>query len=404
MQNDGKAVGPDDKPKKITDLPLELLLDIFEDLNLNELMGIARTHPYNWDAADIVFKSKFAIEAFDVNGLKKVSGSTFVDNSNDTNEFNAMLNALETFGHLITKININYYYFNDDQSETINQHLSKYVANSLIDIEMLNCNDSTLKGLTGPFKKAETVYLSRGRLNSHINFSVMFPVLRKIDFLHMNYILPACFEYTFFNLNEINMNVPIERTLQLNLQLRSLAVGRFDWQSLRMISETLPQLENFTYHDFDEVVPFEGDYIHLENVKVFKSKSIFSLPPSVKTIPIVFGNLEEIECDEEMYNRWFNVIIQNKKLKKITAGGLMNHQYQKILRELPHLEEFIFEFDNRFPRDMSFFYGLINGSAQLRKVSFCAGVIGRNRPQSIIDQLPDWEFDRKDNCFIFTRA
>lgn len=303
-----------DKPRKLSDLPLEILLDIYEDLDASALASVARTHPYNWDAADIVFKNKYALQTFDVNGEKLI-------NANETFEFNALLNSLELFGKHITKLKLDYRSFNDEQIQKINQHLVAYSADTLIEIELKGCNDELLKELAGLFGNIEVVRLASGNLNSDdINLNEIFPAMRHLDLIFMNYYTPKTIEHHFPHLTEMRVReATCETAFRLNPQLLNLEVLLIDWNSLRLISQILPHLQRFTYINAEVDDRFEGDVIQFEQLNAFISKSYFGLygfPRELEGGPIVFGNLEEMECDIIAADQWFVEIIQNRNLKK----------------------------------------------------------------------------------------
>lgn len=251
-QSDAKAVNATNNTTKITDMPLELLLDIYEDLDVNSLTNVAKTHPYNWNAAAIIYRSTFAIEAFDIHG-EYVFQDTFswiLDRENKSKEFESMLSSLQMFGHLITKLKLNYRHFTDEQQDRVNQYLNDYITDSLVEIELSHFTASDLSHIAAKLKSVKTAKLSNGNVTSHVNLSEIFAAVRTLDITFMHQVPESCFEYNFPNLEEIMMELSVEtasqafeRRVRLNPQLRVIELWNCEWQGLRVMSELLPNLE-----------------------------------------------------------------------------------------------------------------------------------------------------------------
>lgn len=106
-------------------MPFEVLLDIYEFLDRNSLTNVAKTHPLNLGAAEYIYRNKYAIETFDIRGVKVFDGIWH----NDNNNLDAVLNSLEVFGHLITKLRLNYSDFDNKQRDRLNQYIKNYTTN-----------------------------------------------------------------------------------------------------------------------------------------------------------------------------------------------------------------------------------------------------------------------------------
>lgn len=391
-QGDAKALNLDNNLTRITDFPLELLLDIYEDLDLNQLANVAKTHPYNWAAADIVYVHKFSLQSFDVNGTTLFDGD-FNDGSNHTHEFNSMLNSLEVFGHYITKIKIDYSLFNEEQSEMINQHINKYVANSLVGVEILQFDEKNLVGLGG-LPNVKTVRLARGNATSdEIDFGKIFPALRSLDILCMCRKF-ANFERHFPKLEEISMEMFLEtnltkfaQRLQLNPQLRSLQLWTYRYDNLRMINELLPNLDRLDLGSIDTFTEYDdGGDIHFKNLKFL---SIDSYLDYMERSPIIVSSLEEIKCFASTES-CFNIIIQNKNLKKIQSVKFDDTQLQRIGEELPNLEEILIQHTIQNNEEIDRVIRFLETSKNLKKISFWNWSNGIEVTAAIHARLPNW--------------
>lgn len=318
---------------------MELLLIIYEQLDLNSLAALGKTHPYNKFVTKIIFQNEY-------NGELSVNGSTIFDktDSNNTSELDGLLNTLEVFGPLITKLNLNFYniHYNENNFERLNEHINRYLADSLIEIQIDYFEDKHLKGLTG-LKKVENVRLAHGEINTNLND--IFPAMRRLDPQFMPQTLDVTFEYTFPHLEELTMEFmswtsskKFERRIRLNPQLKMLNVWVCAWSTLKMINDLLPRLERFYVTGFDNWSTVY-DEIHFDKLKAFGVRAVQGFPRDMTKVPIVFGNLEEIECNEEGH-KCFDIIVANEKLRKIECGQLEQDQLQQIVEKMTHLEVF----------------------------------------------------------------
>lgn len=412
MQNEAKASHSTKNAKKITDFPLELLLDIYEGVDLNTLANVAKTHPNNWGAAAYVFNKSFAIQTFDVNGISVFNGM-WKDNSNNEHEFNTTLNALEMFGHLMTKIKLNYYYYNKEQIKIVNRYLNEYVSNSLIEMELSGCRDG--KYMTGSFKKVEILHLYFGNV-TELKLNEIFPAVRVLDLKSMqvtskiDYQLPHMIEmhcecefvYQDSNATEL------ERRLRLNPQVRRLWIMSANINTLKMISEIVPQLEHLELKGVHEHLDLQGVHgdpqildkdIQFPNIKNFTIPS--SVQRSIERVPIAFENLEEVSFSSEI-NSFFHIISHNEKLKKITSEHIYYDKWQRIAAEVRNLEEFVTGARVAVENDVNRVVSFIETCKNLKTMRFLTAP--SSRCEEILGRLqPDWELVRENTTFYFTR-
>lgn len=389
------------------DFPLELLLNIFEYLDVNSLTAIAKTHPYNCRATEIAFKSKYNTKTFEINGNRLNAGQIMTD-SNYPIEFHSALHALELFGHLIKRLTVDYHFLSEKQSEMINTHLSKYVAKSLIEFELIHCHDQNLYGLAvDAFHSVTNVSFRDGHISSMItiDLSELFPSIEILDLRTMWFVSTISSERHFRHLKELTVETSLvtdsgklERRLRLNQQLQKLSLYGGNWRGLEMISRTLNNLEHLIYRGF-YCERYRGEEIHFVNMKSFEVSLSQVFPDLMESVPIRFGNLEEIVCDGKI-DLWMEVIVNNKKLKKITAGRFNDQQLQRIIDELNELEEFTLEFETD-SNDIATIVRCIEQSKCLTRFRLyrCNSSI-RNE---IANRLSDWRIASEDGLFVFVR-
>lgn len=86
MDTEAKISEPTKSPMNLLKLPVEILLDIFEHLELRDLVLLARTHPYTRTLVDVLVKQEFSNNAVKI-----------------TNEFQPATNDFNTFSFQIGK-------------------------------------------------------------------------------------------------------------------------------------------------------------------------------------------------------------------------------------------------------------------------------------------------------------
>lgn len=395
-------------PIKLTDIPLELLLNIYEFLEVSSLATAAMTHSYSRQAAEMVFKNQFS-RNFNINGMRLNHGQIMID-TNYSFEFTGMLLALELFGHLITKLTIDYHFLNEKQCEKINKRLSEYVANSLIEIELIHCNHNNLVGFTRALYKAEVVVFHDGHISSfvsirpNIDLSRLFPMVIRLNLQTMSFMSIESTERNFAHLEELELETSLatssdklSQRLRLNPQLRKLTLYGGNWITLKMLSEVLINLEHLDYHGFF-CKNFRGEEVTFENMKVFEVSTSQEYPEFMEFVPIRFGSLEEIRSDGNI-DLWMDIILQNRKLKKITFGQFNCQQLQRIVEELPNFVEFKLQFNPEI--NCGDIVRCIGMSKSLKRFTFYrSNTSFRNE---LSRKLSDWTMVEEDGLFVFVR-
>lgn len=334
------------KRTTIIDLPVELLLTIFERFNLAHLNGLAKIHPYTQHVASRVFKVKFAAEEYSIN-----KDGLFLRRNQETRmieigDKDVMYLALKMFGHLISNLTIDYYLLDEWESGIINGRISKYLGNSLTELTITNYlkRGAHLKYMLGPFKKVETVYFQSCSLGRHQgNLSRIFPALQKLHFTNVDMVFQSAIGHHFPHLCEFKESSSIrydriDNLIKLNPQLLTLIVDKMNWNCLKVISDTYQNLEHF---ELQELLgnEFKDDELHFNHMKTFKLVKMNGFPYEME-LPFVFGNDIVDIFDWTTDKNRIEYILRSKSVKTLNIGSLGKKDLQRIAEELPNLEEF----------------------------------------------------------------
>lgn len=327
----------------ITDLPAELLLIIYENLEPKQLLNdIAVSHPVNQRLVEMILKKKFREKVLQINefGLFILND---IGKSDYVGDMDTMYSVLKTYGHLFRKLNIDYINFRQWECGQINKRINKYVANSLTEITLTRFGSKHFKHLNVPFKNVEILEIEDCCIPPNvIKLNELFPSVRVLQLKYNGKLHPSAIEHHFPQLEEIketyydNDAKKLKNLLQLNPQIRRLSIQKTDWSLLKTISEILPQLEYLYIYRLDGQPAIEGD-IHFKNLKFFKLSFQY---PHLTQLPITFGESLEEFIDLTADNALFDLILRNKNLKKVLIYGSYV-QIQRIAEELPKLEEFM---------------------------------------------------------------
>lgn len=331
----------------LNDIPVELLLIIYEHIDLAGLNSIAQLNSFHRCTASTVFNDKFGKKLFQIK-------SNHLNIKDETNYFietignmNTMYLTLKVFGHLIGKLSIDYESFSEWESEQINGSITKYIIHSLREIE-LNCfNDAKLIRLNGPFEMVKKVGMHRGYMQSNLtDLSKIFPAIESIQFMDIQNIKPSIYVHHFPHLLEMNYEYSynsdpntMERLFRLNPQLRKLIIDHGDCNFLNTINELLPNIENLQLYKLCGDPLTGGGKIHFKNVKFFGISSMHDGHPNLRRLPLVFDCLEEISAKSNE-NLLLDVTVNNPNVKKAGFSYLEDDQLQWIPAKLPNLEEF----------------------------------------------------------------
>lgn len=386
----------------IIDLPSEIFLIIYENLELIDLNSVARSNPLNKYLAETVFNTKFNKESFSI-GRRGVD----IKDYENIGDMDVLYSTLQIFGHLIRKLVINYNTFSDWETGLINERVSKYVTNSLVDITLNQFTEKNVRKLTGPFHNVQTLRFQECMaFFNATNLTVLFPAVRSIQFGKYQFgnSIEAIINHHFVHLEEIKefmyANPPdvSKKLFDLNPQLKRISLKWVEWDFLRTISETLSQLEHI---EIDSLVrlPTIADDIRFENLKSFKI--LVEFPGDLQRIPIVFGDkLEEI-VDMTPDNSLSNFILQHKHLTKI---GIGSDQFEHIAQTHPNLMEFQTRFLVKTMDDIDKIVRFIEMAKNLRKIEI--GQCETASSAALLGRIQDnWELaqEQHTNSTIFIR-
>lgn len=175
-----------------------------------------------------------------------------------------------------------------------------------------------------------------------VRFDEIFPSVRRLKLDSMVSTDPSFLEHNFTYLEHLELNMlrirdnsKLARMLELNSHIRSISIYQCSLNLLAMINEKLTRLESPEVSHVDVFSIYRGEDIHFKHLKRFTLKYGVEVN---ERIPLMMTNLEEFKYPGSI-DRWFEIIMQNKHMKKLTIDNLNNVQLMRIVNELEELEE-----------------------------------------------------------------
>lgn len=387
------------------DLPVEVLLSVFDHLGFKDLISIASTNSFFRDLAEILVKQKTIriTNAFSLN--KYIEEYNQLLELNFGPNFELTFRFLRIFGHRITTLVVDRF-GNSNQRKLFQKHISKYVASYVKRIDFhFHDEINPLSDFDRPFEEAKIVTIRGYQISTTAaKLQDLFPVVSTLDvgsspkFKH-----------------ELMMNFPyLERmtiptswgsqepvteflnwTLRLNPQLKHLSIPMSVWRTVQIVNQIRPDLESLEIQDMNySGQDYRSATLSFPDMNILKYLTKSSRGMLMNPIPFEVENLEEIEFSQvDMNNHWVNIVLKNPNLKKISTHTQLNTgQLQRIDKELRNLESISFHYDVDMSRHNELVQFLLDDNIKIIKVSFKKG---NNLNCNIFEQtlINSWEFD-----------
>lgn len=360
---------------KIEDIGVDCLQQVFIYLDLKDLLTVANVNQQFRKAAKCSFIGKYSKKMIEIIGKQYGNSGLLYDILDDCKlvllDFKTILQVLRCFGESISVLDFHYLGFKNVKRfkhiYTVTVHyINEYCADSLKTFKMSPILNVFNMLCAKPFSKVETVEFSICHLNT-LCLNRIFPKLQHLhfDWINGNAKFTALAEY-FPHLEHLEIDlwqrcpsielITIERTLQLNQQLRSLKIN-----SVHTIS-FLKQIKSLEYFEYigssESFSKFRGKLLSFPNVNEFKLDlfgrvSEFMSP--ILRIPFQFDKLKVFfvySYFQSMHNGYDNFIKRHKSIEKlifksiyltqielanILKNGFLNKS--KLMKSLPSLTE-----------------------------------------------------------------
>lgn len=341
---------------KFTGLYIDVLLHIFEYLDLNDLLNVAEANSKLSIPASMAFRSRKAkLVITGANSKRRITHdydyNPFTDNF-EINNFKLILKTFKHFGGAIQRLDIIVNYIsNETRAAIINQCVNKYASKSLNQLSLGSIYKDTLDQFTVPFEAVENLLIGIGKgvnENRHLPLNELFPKLRSLNLLlHTNTdYSPIVCEFPLLNNLSLYMSedawrreAQIFELLGKNRHIQSINVefhrGAFVRFDLKLMNQLLVNLEHLSVGNFN----IGNESVHFEHVKRLR----WERSNSTSIDRLSFARLESLKIDEyrrHEFQVWSEFFRKNVNLSRLHMCLLDETGYLQLVdltSNLPNL-------------------------------------------------------------------
>lgn len=238
-----RKIDPPEEETNITDLMIECQEKIFSYLSFKNIVNVGISSPYLREAAKTVIKRKYGgidtktVETFTWINLRYIWCNTNDDQIQITGLKN-ILQFLRCFGDKISKLNVDYHLMNSIHRDHIDQYISQYCSDHLIDLNIKQ-SSNVLASVDNPFKNLHNLYIHSCNLGYKFRrFPQFFPELRRLVIVYSK-------RFGCVNANKnIIMEFPKLKHLRIDINYND-RLHDLSLENVKMISNENPQLNSF---------------------------------------------------------------------------------------------------------------------------------------------------------------
>lgn len=219
-------------PINITDLSDECLEQIFERLNLQDLVNLATSNKWLSRSAASLFRHWHGHKIINLE-MSADEYCTEIGNMLMINGLRQCLRTLRCFGPYISNIGLRCFENTSEQINFVTQYLNQYCAETLKNMTFIKMPFLLSTIMQKPFQNVQQIYINESQLVGQLShFNDWFPNLRRLELVNntfepkcANVHLPHLQEFRFFAIchyrARFKLNEYLSRFLKSNAHLRS---------------------------------------------------------------------------------------------------------------------------------------------------------------------------------------
>lgn len=235
-----------------------------------DLLSMVETNDNHSTLAESIFASRYSGQIIKILDPYLIGNESVIERDGMIiiQHFGIILKTLKSFGHLISKLEIEYDLLHNINVTEISNFINIYCADSLTDIKINSFHQDFFDVMTKPFENVQ-YFTIEGRytdFNSNtLKFVELFPVIRRMHLNSIAFINKSCIiDHEFHHLEHFHvlvqkfndprnlMKKDVEQFLRKNTQIRSISLAFVNNAFVKIVSEILPNLESLMVSSFDE--------------------------------------------------------------------------------------------------------------------------------------------------------
>lgn len=301
------------------------------------------------------------------------------DNQFTLNRFGQILQLLQNYGDVITKLQFTRGSFTEQELTEISHYIERFCSSTLIELKLSNVGDFLLHMTKETFPKlAKLRFWSNYGYSNELQLARIYP---NMEYLGLKIVLTTKLpiinhfsrNFRHLHVNDAGKNDSfLEGLISLNPQLRSLSLNRIPPIILTaFVSRNLPQLEalDVLYAPYEILNAYGNQSTHFKNVKKFK----LSMKTDFRLVhfPFTFDALEELEIALTSYHTIpIQLIEQNNQLHALKIPLLFarnRHEIIEVISRFEKLEEITINWAHEIRRETIYLLGALN---KLKRITF----------------------------------
>lgn len=311
------------------------------------------------------------------------------------------------FGDLITKLlySTRDCVFTTEESDAIANHIEQYCSKTLVELQLIHPQLHLIGKTSSVLERVKRLQIWRFDDCDKLDIARIFPLLEdlRIDSdIDLNGFRSLARSYQhlqhleLFILGRLENGSAVQEIFKFNPQLHSLVLDFPDLESLHIISQSLPRLEQFelfysTKTDRNTTAPQNANF---KSVKTFKITFNGDRSDNNRVIPITFDQLETLEIISECLSNPIQAFIDhNKGLKRLSLPRIFEEadyvRAATTISRLSALEELFIAWSNEF----DILHRIGKSNSNLKKIISN----GRHSNDTSVLDSTNWQLINVDN-------
>lgn len=414
-----EVVARDNGNIQFTDLNLDVLHLIFDQLALPELIYMAETSSKFINIAGSVYRQKYKDYEIRVvtgkghNNFEQIRRSYSHEKYFEITDSEWIEDIFKHTGKWFKKLSIKSNAFGY-RSKKLNEIINKYTCESLIALDLGCIETDTFEHFTMPFKEVETLHFTVNKASPSANMlplNQLFPKLRRLN-LYLNAALEHnLLDCEFPHLESVRAEFgysrseiqteQLESLFRRNPHIRIIDLKCFSSDYVRKINELLPNLEDLTLHELSDL----NERVHLENVK--NLRLFVAYPRAIRSLSC--PRLEFLDID--YYGSFGELITFFRNHQDLGKLKLANFERSpdgqalvNLIANLPNLNELVIAGGK--PYSIEFIDQIIQSHKKLTKIQFPVELMAKYHDgfkQIIGKYKNEWNLKDLDQTYIFEK-
>lgn len=363
MPQDGSNV-----EMRFENLNSDVLFLIFMEMDLPELISMAKTKAYFSLLAVDVFKRKYLKKSVKIHDpfYEWGNGSgvwwsgdsvnyKVVDDGVVIKHYDTILNVLKLFGHVISRLDVTYSStYEETDISNISSSINLYCSNTLTELYIDSFQEKFFENMSKPFIELRTVSIKGefSAFDSNLKFEELFPAVRDLTYLPIFISDGNAINRVFVHLQSLHVHIwelkkswrftqdDVEALLRKNPQIRSVKFNYCTRPFLKIVSEILPNLQELEIDNYRNALTGDnGEPITFKNVTYFAVRTGAESAPQ----NIFFPRLHEFFTNVFPRNcyKWIDFVRNCTTLKILQVSGafITNEQLGRLAERSLDLDE-----------------------------------------------------------------